>query len=90
MFPNMSPLTARANRVPENVPGRFYVTTDCTHCATCLLLAPGHFAGGDPEWKTAAYVSRQPVTPDEIRQCLAALTGCPCAAIGDDDTPPHL
>lgn len=73
------------NRAPQIAPGRFHVSADCTHCGGCLIHAPRHFAGGDSEWKTHAYVARQPVTPKEIADCLAALADCPCEAIHDNE-----
>ncbi len=71
-------------RIPDTAPGRFYVTEDCTHCGGCIVIAPGLFAGGDPEWKTPARLVRQPATAEETEACLNALAACPCDAIGDE------
>ncbi|GIW86861.1 MAG: hypothetical protein KatS3mg108_1185 [Isosphaeraceae bacterium] len=69
-------------RLPENVPGRFYVDQTCIDCELCRELAPGHFARHDP--KRVSIVVRQPRTDEEIEACHAALAECPVEAIGDE------
>ncbi len=70
----------KANKHKENVPGPFYVDTDCTFCELCIETAPEHFRGADDH----AFVYRQPVTADEKARCEEALQGCPTEAIGND------
>ena len=65
-------------RVPENVPGDFFVDSTCIDCDTCRQLAPAVFAEGPGH----AFVSRQPATPDDRRQALQALVCCPTGSIG--------
>lgn len=72
------------NPQPASAPGRFQVTDACAYCAVCVHIAPEFFGGGESEWKIAAYLKRQPVTPEEIDLCSEAKTACPCNAIVDN------
>lgn len=65
-------------RVPEDVPGDFFVDSTCIDCDTCRQLAPAVFAEGDEY----AYVHHQPQTPEDRRQALRALVSCPTGSIG--------
>lgn len=72
----------KANKVPENVNGPYYVDTDCTACGLCTDEAPDNFemaASGDN-----AYVKKQPVGDAEKAACESAKDGCPVEAIGSD------
>jgi glyoxylase-like metal-dependent hydrolase (beta-lactamase superfamily II)/ferredoxin len=65
-------------RVPENVPGEFFVDTTCIDCDTCRQLAPATFG----ETAAYAFVHTQPQTADATRQALRALLACPTGSIG--------
>ena len=67
-------------RVPENVPGRFFVDATCIDCDLCRETAPANFVREDGEGYS--YVSAQPTTPAEEAECLAAMEECPVEAIG--------
>jgi ferredoxin len=69
-------------RVPENVPGRFYVDRTCIDCELCRETAPGSFARQDEDGYS--YVKTQPRDAVEEAACRAALEECPVEAIGDD------
>jgi glyoxylase-like metal-dependent hydrolase (beta-lactamase superfamily II)/ferredoxin len=65
-------------RLPENVPGDFYVDETCIDCDACRQIAPGTFRDhGD-----RSSVFRQPSTADETRRALMALVACPTSSIG--------
>jgi len=64
---------------PGNVPGRFYVNTECITCSVCADVAPAHFRLGDDEEGNIVY--RQPETAAEAQACREALEGCPVEAI---------
>ncbi len=69
-------------RFPENVPGRYYVDSECIECGLCAEIAPANFStnvelGYD-------YVSQQPRNADEEQRCWDALESCPVEAIGQD------
>jgi len=66
------------DRLPENVPGDFYVDRSCIDCDTCRRIAPEVFAEGD----TFSYVARQPASDAERLRALMALVACPTASIG--------
>ncbi len=66
----------------ENVPGKFYVDSQCIDCDLCRETAPDFFVRQDDGGYT--YVAKQPSTPEETAQCEEAKEGCPVEAIGDD------
>ncbi|MGB8356235.1 MAG: ferredoxin [Chthoniobacteraceae bacterium] len=72
----------RNNKLPENVPGAFYVDDSCIDCDLCRSNAPQFFTRNDSSGYT--YVYKQPVTPEEIALAEDALTGCPTETIGSD------
>jgi ferredoxin len=67
-------------RVPENVPGRFFVDATCIDCELCRETAPANFSRQDEGGYS--YVYRQPRDEAEEAACLAALEECPVEAIG--------
>ncbi|MDA1194574.1 MAG: ferredoxin [Planctomycetota bacterium] len=71
-------------KLPENVPGRFYVDDQCIDCDACRETAPNHFMRS--EEKGYSYVHRQPDLSDVegVELCREALEGCPVEAIGED------
>ena len=55
-------------RVPENVPGEFFVDSTCMDCNTCRQFAPATFG----ETSAYAFVHAQPQTTEATRQALLA------------------
>ena len=72
----------RNQKVPENVPGLFYVDDTCIDCDMCRSSAPQFFARSDEAGHS--YVYHQPVTPEEIAQADEARRECPTDTIGND------
>jgi ferredoxin len=72
----------RNQRTPKNVPGKFYVDSQCLLHEMCQHLAPKNFAYD--EENSCFYVCKQPDTPEQLAQCLEAIAACPMAAIGKD------
>jgi glyoxylase-like metal-dependent hydrolase (beta-lactamase superfamily II)/ferredoxin len=71
-------------RVPENVPGDFFVDSTCIDCDACRQIAPSVFG----EAAETSFVKAQPVASSDRRQALQALLACPTGSIGcqgDDD-----
>ena len=68
-------------KYPENVPGPYYVDTECIHCDACVLAAENHFKLLDDGH---AYVFRQPENEEEVSACEEAMESCPVEAIGND------
>lgn len=64
---------------PQNVPGQFYVDTNCIDCDVCRDLAENNFTRHDDGY---SYVYKQPETPQEESLCQEALEVCPVEAIG--------
>lgn len=73
-------------RLPENVPGRFYVTSECIDCNFCRDHAPAFFSRHDEIG--FSIVHRQPVTDAEIELAEEAVASCPTDAIGNDGVAP--
>jgi ferredoxin len=71
-----------ADRLPPNVPGRYYVGSQCIDCDLCRETAPTVFARHDESGKS--YVQKQPETTEETESAEEALRGCPVEAIGND------
>jgi ferredoxin len=74
----------RNHKVPENVPGPFYVDDTCIDCDQCRSTAPQFFTRH--EENGYSYVYRQPVTPEELALAKEAME-CPVESIGEDGQP---
>lgn len=72
----------KADHVPDNISGKFYVDTQCIDCNLCRDTAPNNFKQN--EEKGYSFVYKQPSTPEEEQQCQEAMEGCPVEAIGSD------
>lgn len=72
----------RTDRLPENIPGPYYVDSSCIDCDMCRTTAPDIFRRNDDIGFSVAY--RQPSTPEEFKQAEEARTGCPTESIGND------
>jgi ferredoxin len=71
-----------ADKLSENVGGKYYVDAQCIDCDVCRVTAPGNFQRSDQ--KGYSYVFRQPADPEEEAQCQEAMDCCPVEAIGSD------
>ncbi|HEX8146686.1 MAG TPA: MBL fold metallo-hydrolase [Pyrinomonadaceae bacterium] len=67
-----------SKRLPENVPGDFYVDESCIDCDACRQIAPGVFR--DHGEQSSVY--RQPRTAEEVLGALKAVVACPTSSIG--------
>jgi glyoxylase-like metal-dependent hydrolase (beta-lactamase superfamily II)/ferredoxin len=65
-------------RVPENVPGDFFVDSTCIDCDACRQIAPSVFG----EARETSHVKAQPASGADRRQALQALLSCPTGSIG--------
>ena len=76
-----------ALRLPDNVPGDFFVDSTCIDCDACRQIAPETFQDdGD-----ASIVYHQPETEDATKRALMALVACPTASIGTiEHHDPHI
>ncbi|HEY6122706.1 MAG TPA: MBL fold metallo-hydrolase [Pyrinomonadaceae bacterium] len=65
-------------RLPENVPGDFFVDTSCIDCDACRQIAPNTFKdAGD-----YSIVYHQPETVEQSKRALMSLVACPTGSIG--------
>jgi glyoxylase-like metal-dependent hydrolase (beta-lactamase superfamily II) len=67
-----------ALRLPENVPGDFFVDSTCIDCDACRQIAPSIFA----EEGDASVVHHQPDNDEETKRAMMALVACPTGSIG--------
>lgn len=77
----------KENKYPDNVPGRYFVDTNCIDCDLCRETAPANFTRN--EEGGYSFVYKQPENPEEESLCKEAKEGCPVEAIGDDGEPPQ-
>lgn len=70
------------NKVPENVPGPYYVDEECIACEVCVDISPSNFKMTDDG--THAYVYKQPENDEEGAASDEAIPSCPVDAIGND------
>ena len=74
-------MAQRTSRLPENVPGPFFVDESCIDCAVCRHLAPTVFARSP---RDLSFVARQPASDEERVRALMALVACPTSSIGTE------
>ncbi|MBW3565899.1 MAG: ferredoxin [Acidobacteria bacterium] len=70
------------DKVPGQVPGPFFVDTQCIDCDLCRETSPENFRRNDEEG--FSYVYKQPETDEERELSQEALENCPVEAIGND------
>ena len=75
-------MASLANKVPENIKGKFYVDKSCIYCDLCVEIAPKNFKEiNEMGW---AAVFKQPENPEEEKACKDAMESCPTDSIGND------
>ena len=72
----------KADRVPENVLGRFYHDSTCLDCDLCRSTAAANFRRNIALGRS--YVFKQPETAEELARCRQAVEECPTESIGMD------
>ena len=71
-------MASLALRLPDNVPGDYFVDDTCIDCDACRIFAPAVFS--DKGDQSAVY--HQPETDEELLAAQKALISCPTASIG--------
>jgi ferredoxin len=72
----------KTQKVPENVPGKWYVDDTCTPCHTCMEEAANLLKYNEDE--TKVYFFKQPTTAEEEDAADRAMNVCPTGSIGND------
>jgi ferredoxin len=75
-------MAERIDRLPQNVPGAYYVDSSCVDCDLCRNTAPDFFRRDEETGSSIVY--RQPITPGELAAAEEAKQGCPTESIGND------
>jgi len=70
------------DKLPDQVPGKYYVDESCIDCDVCRETAPNNFEANEDEGYS--FVKKQPEGDEEEAQCEEALESCPVESIGDD------
>ena len=73
-------------KVPENVPGAWYVDNTCTPCRVCLdvALVPTLMKYKGDDESNYVHFYKQPASPEELAAAEEAASVCPQSAIGND------
>jgi ferredoxin len=72
----------KAEKWPENVPGKYYIDQNCDSCGLCTTEAPNNIR--ETEGADYSYVYKQPENEEEEKAMQNAIDSCPTEAIGDD------
>ncbi len=72
----------KADKLPNQPDGTFYVDSQCIDCNLCRETAPDNFTRSDENGYS--YVYKQPETEEQKKLCQEALESCPVEAIGND------
>lgn len=75
-------MASLSDRLPDNAPGRYYVDSSCVDCDQCRVIAPEFFSRN--EETCMSFVSKQPVTAEDIARVDEAIGACATSSIGDD------
>jgi ferredoxin len=70
------------DKLADNVPGKWYVDSNCIDCDVCRTTAPNNFEANEDEGYS--FVSKQPENDEETELMEEAMESCPTEAIGDD------
>ena len=70
-------------RLPNNVPGKYYVSDDCDGCAYCASVAPENF--DFDKGSNTYFVARQPSSSEEMEFVREAMDDCPVDAIREQE-----
>jgi len=70
------------DKVAGQIPGRYYVDSQCIDCDLCRETAPANFMRNDEAGYS--FVFKQPESAEEETLCKDALDNCPVEAIGSD------
>ena len=71
--------TEDGQKLPANVPGKFYTTEECDGCAYCAAVAPDNFEFDKPT--NTYFVGKQPENSEEEDMIRDAMDDCPVDAI---------
>ncbi len=74
----------KTHKVPENVPGPYYVDDTCTPCRTCMEVAGAGTLLAWNEGETYVYFHKQPADDAEKSIAEETMAVCPTNAIGND------
>jgi len=72
-----------AEKISQNVDGRFYVDSNCINCSLCPEIAPDIFETNHDHGYE--YVKQQPRNEKEQKQVEEAIRLCPVDAIQDNN-----
>jgi len=71
-----------AHRISQNVPGRFYVDSNCINCSLCPEIAPENFMTNHDLGHE--YICKQPENSKERELIAQAIELCPADAVKEN------
>lgn len=71
-----------SDRVKDNIPGKWFVDSQCIDCDLCRTTAPENFKQNPDEGYSFVY--KQPENDEELKLSQQALEECPVEAIGNN------
>ncbi len=74
----------KTHKLPENVPGPWYVDDTCTPCRVCLDVPNAAQILKYNDGETYVYVHTQPQGDEQVAAATEAAAVCPQNAIGND------
>ncbi len=69
------------DRVPQNITGKYYVDSTCIDCDQCRAIASDFFGRTEDGM---SFLTKQPMTDEEITLVDEAMTACATSSIGND------
>ena len=75
-------MASLSDRLALNVPGKYYVDSSCIDCDACRALAPDFFGRNADDGMS--FLTRQPVTAEEIALIEETINACATSSIGSD------
>ena len=74
----------KTQKQSDNVPGKWYVDSECVPCNLCLEEAPDLIGFADDDDDGHAFFKKQPESEEDNKMALSAMEICPSEAIGND------
>jgi ferredoxin len=72
------------DKIPENVPGKYYVDKTCVPCHTCMEVEGAGALLKYNDDQTYVYFHAQPTDEAQVKIAEDSLAICPTGAIGND------
>jgi ferredoxin len=79
-----NPMADKNDKIPENIPGKYYVDKTCVPCHTCMEVEGAGSLLQYNDDQTYVYFHTQPADEAQMKIAEDSLAICPTGAIGND------